>query len=269
MGLSETLFQTGLCIILQEAKMLIDSHVHVGQYFDIYTSPQDLLTFLNSVEVSCAIVSSTTICEQNYKRVIDEFKELKRISSFRVLPMLWVTPEMLENRSILDDFLNAEIPWRGIKIHPQLNPHSWLTPDGHAKSLILLARLLKAPILIHTGEMDGCYPAQYIHLFEYYKDVTFILAHGRPINETIDIMKVYSNIWTDTAFMPIENIKKLCKAKLTDRILWGTDYPIPKYFYPQVDMLQYYRNLIEELHNTVSDIDFQKITYKNFIRLFG
>ena len=137
MGLSETLFQAGLCIILKEAKMLIDSHVHVGQYFDIYTSPQDLLTFLNSVEVSCAIVSSTTICEQNYKRVIDEFKELKRISSFRVLPMLWVTPEMLENRSIIDDFLNADIPWRVIKIHPQLNPHSWLTPDGYTKSLII------------------------------------------------------------------------------------------------------------------------------------
>ena len=98
--------------------------------------------------------------------------------------------------------------------------------------------------------------------------MTFILAHGRPIGETLELMKKYSNVWADTAFMPIENIVKLCEEKLSERVLWGSDYPITKYYYPQADMKTYYIELIRQLKDTVNNEDFERITHENFDRLF-
>jgi len=81
-------------------------------------------------------------------------------------------------------------------------------------------------------------------------------------------MKKHSNVWTDTAFMPIENIAKLCDEKLSNRILWGTDYPIPKYYYPDMDMRTYYTDLVQQLKDSTSQEDFEAITRQNFERLF-
>jgi hypothetical protein len=99
--------------------------------------------------------------------------------------------------------------------------------------------------------------------------VTFILAHGRPIGQTVEMMKKYPNVWCDTAFMPTENIVRLCMENLSERVLWGSDYPIPQYYYPDMDMKTYYLDLVKKLKNSVSQEDFEKITHKNFETLFG
>ena len=56
---------------------------------------------------------------------------------------------------------------------------------------------------------------------------------------------------------------------LSERVLWGSDYPIPKYYYPDMDMKTYYLDLVQKLKNSVSQEDFEKITHKNFEKLFG
>lgn len=81
-------------------------------------------------------------------------------------------------------------------------------------------------------------------------------------------MKTYQNVWTDTAFMPINNVVRLCDEKLSDRVLWGTDYPIPKFFFKDLDMKTYYQDLLLELHNSLSESDYEKITKNNFQKLF-
>jgi len=82
-------------------------------------------------------------------------------------------------------------------------------------------------------------------------------------------MKKYLNVWVDTAFMPTENIVMLCNERLSDRVLWGTDYPIPKYYYPNMDMKDYYLNLVNCLKEAVKPDDFEKIICTNFEKLFG
>ena len=83
------------------------------------------------------------------------------------------------------------------------------------------------------------------------------------------MMKKYPNVWTDTAFMPIEHICMLCDENLSDRVLWGSDYPIPKFYYPDKDMKDYYLTLIQQLKETIKAEDFEKITYTNLKKLFG
>ena len=93
-------------------------------------------------------------------------------------------------------------------------------------------------------------------------------AHARPLEQTVTLMKAYQNVWGDTAFVSAENVVKLCDEGLSDRILWGTDYPIPRYFYPETDMKLYYEGLQQSLQKSVSQADYAKITSENFFRCY-
>lgn len=245
-----------------------DSHIHIGQYYDIYTSPTDVLSFLNSVGVCSFAVSSTTTCEEDYKKVVCEFKMLLSIAKGMIVPILWVTPSMIHSGYFYSMF-NQGIDWKCLKIHPQLAPEEWIDCSANLMYVASVASQKHLPLLIHTGEMYGCFPKDYNDIISQRKDVTFILAHGRPIKDTIDMMKEYPNVWVDTAFMPTDNIKKLCDENLSDRVLWGTDYPIPKHYYPDKDMKDYYLTLCQQLKETIKFEDFEKITCTNFKQLFG
>ena len=245
-----------------------DSHIHLGHFYDQYTPPTELKDYLDSVGVECFAVSSTTICAGRYDKVINEVKELKRICNNRLRPVLWILPQMLIDGG-LNLFMDSDIQWRCLKIHPQLHPTIWLNYSSELQQVVSLSSELQVPLLIHTGEKEGCNPLLYEKAFADYPYVTFILAHGRPLHETITMMKKYLNVWVDTAFMPTENIVMLCNERLSDRVLWGTDYPIPKYYYPNMDMKDYYLNLVNCLKEAVKPDDFEKIICTNFEKLFG
>lgn len=247
---------------------LFDVHIHIGQFYNIYTTPTELRIFLDSVGVECIVASSTTICKGDYEKVIYEIKELKVLCGEQVLPVLWILPQILKDGG-LEFFLDSGIQWRCVKIHPQLHPEAWLPDKNELEMVLSLADKLDVPLLIHTGEREGCYPSLYEKAFANNPNIAFILAHGRPLDEAIEMMKKYPNVWVDTAFMPTDNIKKLCDENLSDRVLWGSDYPIPKYYYPDKDMKEYYLTLIQQLKETIKAEDFEKITYTNFKKLFG
>ena len=248
--------------------MLFDSHIHFGQFYDLYTSSMELKRFLDSVGVERFAASSTTICEGDYDKVIAETKELANICGNRFLPVLWITQPMLKDGGLFQ-LMDAGIRWRCLKIHPQLHPTTWIDDSHEMKWVVSMASVLQMPLLIHTGEKEGSYPKLYEKVVSDFPNVVFILAHGRPINDTIELMKTYPNVWCDTAFMPTENIVKLCDEKLSNRVLWGTDYPIPKYYYLDTDMKIYYLDLVQKLKDSISQGDFELITHKNFKKLFG
>ena len=247
---------------------IIDAHIHLGQFYNQYTSPLELKEYLDSVGVKRFAASSTTICEGHYEKVIDEIRELKNVCGDSLSPILWILPQMLKDGG-LGMFMDSGIKWHCLKIHPQLHPTTWVNFSLELQQVVSLSSKLQIPLLIHTGEKEGCYPSLYEKAFSEHPSVTFILAHGRPIDETIDMMKKYPNVWTDTAFMPIEHICMLCDENLSDRVLWGSDYPIPKFYYPDKDMKDYYLILIQQLKETIKSEDFEKITYTNFKNLFG
>ena len=244
-----------------------DAHIHVGQFYDQYTQPTELKRFLDSVGIEFCIVSSTTVCEKRYENVIEEIRDLQILYVYRLLPVLWIVPQMF-NDGGLELFIDSGIQWRCLKIHPQLHPEAWLPEKEELGKVLSLANALEVPLLIHTGEKEGCYPSLYEKAFSEHPNVIFILAHGRPISETIQLMKKCSNVWADTAFMPTEHICRLCEEDLSDRVLWGTDYPIPKFYYPNENMVEYYAKLLDNLKKNVSQEDYKKITYINAFKLF-
>ena len=137
---------------------IFDAHVHFGQYYDLYTSPVDLRDFLDSVGVGRFAASSTTICDGDYEKVIAETKELVRICGERFIPVLWIIPPMLKDGS-LDRFMDSGVHWRCLKIHPQLHPLAWLFGTPEMRWVVAMASVLQIPLLIHTGEKEGCNPS--------------------------------------------------------------------------------------------------------------
>lgn len=82
--------------MVKHSTYLIDSHVHVGQFTSFYISPIDLSQLMNKIGVDYYAVSSTTMCDEDYQKVLSEIYELIRLDGEKVLPVMWITPEGLK-----------------------------------------------------------------------------------------------------------------------------------------------------------------------------
>ena len=67
--------------------MICDSHIHVGQFRDIYTFPEELVSFLDKVGVEKFAVSSTSIWEEDYDKVLHEIQTLVYLAKDRAYPI--------------------------------------------------------------------------------------------------------------------------------------------------------------------------------------
>lgn len=247
--------------------LLIDSHTHVGQYFDRYFSPQDISSLMKAVGVDYYAVSSTTMCEENYPKVLDELHELIRLDGDKMIPIMWITPEGLKGN--IAWFLESDIQWKCLKIHPSLHPDKWSIKEGMIDEVVDIARELQVPLLIHTGNEECCHAQIFEPLLMRNPDVMFILAHGRTINEAISLAEIYSNAYLDSAFMPIPDMQQIISHGLSHKLLWGTDMCIPAHFYPNADMRVYYTWHLNELSKICSAAEYERITYHNACKIFN
>ena len=81
-------------------------------------------------------------------------------------------------------------------------------------------------------------------------------------------MQQCPNAWADVAFTPVENVKELLRNDFSDRVLWGTDYPIQRAYYKDSDQEQLYLKRLDEVRSVMFDMAFDKLTYINFNQLF-
>lgn len=245
---------------------MIDSHVHVGWFVDRYHSPDKITEDMRSVGFDTILVSSTSTCAEEYDLVIDELSWLKDEWGNNLISALWITPKMLQNGA-LDKMLSSDIEWKVIKTHWQAHPQFY-----HSSNLINMilsdSRLMGMPILFHTGLFPECQASVFSKIIAENPDRNFILAHGRPIDETIRILCISKNVFVDTAFMPVSDIVSLVNNKLEDRILWGSDCPINLHFNSETDTVGYLTHKLGDLKAVVSPTIYEKITEKNFHRIF-
>lgn len=245
---------------------LIDIHVHVGHYNELYFSPNYIQRLLEEVRVDLYAVSSTSICIENYNKVLEELSILIEIDKSKVLPVMWITPLSLQGS--IAWFLESDIKWKMLKIHPFLDSEKWNNNPSLFQEVIDIAKEMKLPILIHTGNDISCQSIIFKNYIAANPEIDFILAHGRPIEQAIELAKNYKNAYVDSAFMPIDHMKVFIKEGLYNKLLWGTDMCIPKYFYPKQDMSQYYINKLESFRKICIPLQFDYVTALNAKRLF-
>ena len=135
------------------------------------------------------------------------------------------------------------------------------------RTVIQAAYVKGIPVMFHTGGWSGSNAIQFYKYCREFPEVTFILAHGRPISQTLTILKGAKNVYVDNSFMPIESMKMICNLGLSNRILFGTDFPIMRSFWPEINLVEWYENNVLELIHTFGEKDFMVWANENFYKL--
>jgi predicted TIM-barrel fold metal-dependent hydrolase len=192
------------------------------------------LRIVTEAGITDAAYSSTTSVKDGirYREVAREIAGLTaRYPAESFKPFLWYIPPYIdEGLSVKSAFQN--LPYRGIKLHPRA--HHWnLLDKKHLDclhSLFMYAQENHLPVLIHTGEDKFERPAFFSYFFSLYPKVKFILAHCRPVLDTITMFRSHNNVYGDMAFLPDEQYVQIVNAGFSKRVIPGTDFPITHYF---------------------------------------
>lgn len=247
------------------APFICDSHVHVGHFKEnTYFSPQEIYKNLKSLGINKWAVSSISSVNNNHELVENELVTLFQSAPNETVPILWLTPEMIKNFHNLN--ILQKIPFYGIKIHGFAN--NWEPTSGNLNHAFEIANELKLPLILHTGGKPESDAMAYSQICTKFREVKIILAHGRPIDQAIKVLKNNSNVYVDTAFMPLKHIQSLTSNFGHDRILFGTDFPIDTYFFPNESPTVRYKERVISLVRTFGENAIFQWANANFHKIF-
>ena len=242
----------------------IDSHVHVGSIKgDMYFDPIKTGRFLLNQGISRCVASSTSAADEKHTNAVRELSELMLVPGLGTWPLLWVTPRLMKKHPRLSKPLET-LPYRGMKVHSRANQWS----DTALNRVLALAVQRELPVLIHTDDDPDSCPMRFDDLISKHPQVQIVLAHGRPLDQAIQLMKRHDNVAVDTAFMPIAHIKRLIREGYSDRILFGSDIPADRCFYSSSPARRYARR-IKAVRMSAGPQYFKLIMQDNCIRYFG
>lgn len=237
---------------------MTDHHVHVGWYTDGYHSPEQVWKDMLEAGVDEIWGSSTSTCAELHKLVVKEMRELKRLGGERVHPVLWLTPRMFRTYG-LRAMLHSRVEWEAVGIHPESHPE-WAHNKLMTQKAAEVAAILGVKMIVHTGKFENSEANVFRYLYEGFPNIEFVLAHGRPVEQAISILRDCPNTRVDTAFMPKEDIRRFIDAGFANRMDFGTDAPINMVFNPECPTKEYVRNCIDGLCSVTSEKEFRMIT---------
>jgi predicted TIM-barrel fold metal-dependent hydrolase len=215
---------------------MIDNHIHTGQFEETYYDPIEVIQIVMEFCTEGLCFSSTTTCKDDvsYSEVEDEISNALANIPWPpeiVRPFFWYVPAYAGQGV---DFERAmkELPYKGIKLHPLA--HSWdLDEKGDLDilhNIFCYAGENKLPILIHTGNSGIDAASTFNRFFPLYTETKIILAHCRPLEEAIFLIRTYPNVYGDTAFLPEVDLRKIVKTGLSHKLVLGSDFPITNYY---------------------------------------
>ena len=121
---------------------------------------------------------------------------------------------------------------KGVKLHPDIQKFKM---DDHRMLKIYELCEGRLPILMHTGDhrFDYSNPNRMKPILDIYKNLTVIGAHfgGWSVwDDAVEQLSGYENFYVDCSStfyaMSPEKAKELITAYGTDKVLFGTDYPM-------------------------------------------
>ena len=232
---------------------MTDYHVHIGQFCNAYYSAENVFSALKEAGVKDVWFSSTTSCiyckesytaRENedilksaptalelYQAVYSEVMDAKSYADSIGLiahALYWVVPELhfSDNSDITIQNALADNLYEGFKIHPRAQ--NWSLEDSRtsqlAEEVFSFAQKNEKMILIHC---DDDFPPRHFESFiSKYPSVKVQLAHCRPKEDSLYMLKKYPNVVCDTAMTCGDVVEYLISAGFRDRLRFGTDFPI-------------------------------------------
>jgi len=75
----------------------------------------------------------------------------------------------------------------GVKMHWKAHREWYYNHPLLARTLDV-ARRLRIPVLLHTGDYKECHARVFMDLCFEHPDLTFVLAQGWPVGETMEVL---------------------------------------------------------------------------------
>ena len=184
---------------------------------------------------------------------------MEKAAPGRVFPVLWLLPEMLNS---IEDYCTSH--FKAFKLHGRLN--YW--GDEFIDKALDASGKYSLPLLIHTGGDERNDAGFYYRFCCRHPEALIVLAHGRPSVEALKILRECPNTFVDTAFMSLEDIASFLENGFAERMLWGTDYPLCRYFYPRQQPIKWLIRRKEKALRVISREFRPSVFHENFKKLF-
>ncbi|GAB6391858.1 MAG: amidohydrolase family protein [Treponematales bacterium] len=206
---------------------MTDSHIHIGQFEEAYYPAAEIFeTVFSSGLVNRLVFSSTTSCVDGvrYGTVAAEIEAaLKLHGPEKTAPLFWFIPDYIAQGVDIEKAMRG-LPYRGFKLHPYAQRWDFENSKHTAalRGVFDCAGQNALPVLIHTGESGADSPDRFAVFFDRHPGVWFILAHCRPADTTIAMLRKYPNVYCDTTFAPEERVRRIIDAGFASRIIPGS-----------------------------------------------
>ncbi len=251
---------------------IIDAHEHFFDNFSLEDTKKYLLDSNKKYNIKGSLISFSfnerinhSPFNNDYKNALDfTLSFCKEHHNFKML--IWFLPRSFNDINYLDNFINKNKKYiKGLKFHPYL---SELGIDSkECIPFIELARKYSLPILVHTALDEFSNISRLENAAITNKDINFIAAHLELESNNkycLEVIKRNKNIYGDTAWVKMENLKYAKKLKIINKIIFGTDNPIDEdETLSNKIYLDYFQNSIK-----LSKRDYKKIMYKNALKIY-
>lgn len=150
-----------------------------------------------------------------------------------IIPFVNIPYDRPATADLLEHYIS--IGAKGLKIHAASDGGEVMSE--HYLSLLEVANKQSLPVIIHTGcihikpvykEPDLGHADKFQVWFQKFPNIKFVLAHMNyhyP-EVVVELMQEYPNLYTDTSWQPKEVIANTVKLIGSNRIMFGTDWPI-------------------------------------------
>jgi predicted TIM-barrel fold metal-dependent hydrolase len=216
---------------------MTDTHIHIGQYEERYYSAKEVFEVIFSERTISNIIFTTTsscIDDIEYSKIENEIADaLSTAKDMKVnaVPFFWYVPDYRKHGLSVETAMR-NLPYTGIKIHPLA--HEWDLQNPQTVDIVHeicdYCSRHKLPVLVHTNCGKEQEAKKFSKFFEQYRQTNFILAHGYPVDQAIEVLRLYPNTSCDTAFMTEENFEKIIDAGFGNRLILGSDFPMSHYY---------------------------------------
>ena len=243
--------------------MVYDSHLHVGVLSEgIVIHPNEINSFISQYRVKGGLIMPTAHVGGNDNLELhDKLYSEALNSGFQIA--LYLNFDVLNG--LKEGDYDVNYPFSAFKIHPEAVDYS----DYDLDDICIVIGGMKKPLLIHTGGIMCAHASRFESIIRKYKQQIFILCHARPSEEAFLLLNKYDNVWVDTAFLSIEKLKAYVSEFNDDRILFGSDYPINRWFSEYMDDEKWYGKQIKDISECFPFRVSEKILCKNYLELFG
>lgn len=260
---------------------VIDAHCHIyppriaaaavrgtDRFYDLHSvyngTTADLLARSAAAGLDHVIVQSVATTPHQVQSINEFIAAEVAASDGRMTGLGTLHPD---SRDMAGDIAHLrELGLRGVKLHPDIQ--EFKIDDYRCLKIYELCEREGLPILLHTGDsrFDYSNPNRLLPVMKIYTGLTVVGAHlgGWSVwDEAVDTLVDLPNLYVDTcscsAFMDRQKMCDIILAYGTDRVLFGTDYPM----WPM-------ENEIDALLSLrLSEEDNRKILAENAEKVFG